>query len=663
MNQTLHMEHIDDGHVRLSFELEGRAVFGTGERFDAVDRTGLKTGFQTLDHFTTQGETTYLPIPFLLTDAGQGAHIMSTLPMQVSVTADAKSGLCTVVADVDVGPGGAAPMVRFYEGTPSEVLSAFVHDTGAPVLPPKWSLGVWISANRWNTQHEVENQVLRAEQEGYPASVVVIEAWSDESTFHEWNPGVWPDPAGMTDRIHEAGMRLVLWQIPVLKHLDTEHPDPRCEEENLFAAEHGFAVQAADGTPFRIPQDRWFSRSMLLDFTNPTAVDWWFDKRRHLLDLGVDGFKTDGGEMVYDPDARFFDGRRGGEMRNAYPALYTKRYADFIGPDRILFSRAGSTGAQTSPIHWAGDQLSTYDEFRSALRAGLSAGLSGVLFWTFDVAGFTGPLPTADLYRRGTQAAVYTSALQWHSDMPRGQYGATLSDADKTNDRSPWNMAAVTGDPGLLTHTVQQAHWRMNLMPHAYNEAIRSVESGLPLMRHLVLDFPEDRECHAIDDQFLFGSLLVAPVLEENVRERTVYLPQGTWLDLWSGEEREGGHRFVSHCGSDRIPVYLREGTALPLNLDATFRFGSDVGNRMDAYDRLTFLLAGNRGSHAFRDDLGNAFTLVWADGRISVSPASAGRVPKSLYFLSVRPISGDRVSRLPDPPMEPYKACRLDVG
>jgi alpha-D-xyloside xylohydrolase len=247
--------------------------------------------------------------------------------------------------------------------------------------------------------------------------------------------------------------------------------------------------------------------------------------------------------------------------------------------------------------------------------------------------------------------------------MPRGQYGATLSDSDKTNDRSPWNMAAVTGDPDLLDMGVREARWRMNLLPHAYNEAIHSVESGLPLMRHLLLDYPDDKECLGIEDQFLFGSLLVAPVLEENVRGRSVYLPQGSWLDLWSGEEREGGHRFVSHCGPDRIPVYLRDGTALPLNLDATFRFGSDVGNRMDAYDRLTFLLAGVRGSHTFRDDLGNAFCLSWAEGRISVSATAGGRIPKSLYFLSVRPLAADRVTRLPDPPIEPYKACRLDVG
>jgi len=518
-----------------------------------------------------------------------------------------------------------------------------------------------MSANRWNSQEIVETEVARARDAGYPATVVVIEAWSDESTFHEWNPGVWPDPAGMTDALHQEGLHLVLWQIPILKKLDAEHPDARCEEENAFAAERGYVVRTADGEPFRIPSDRWFARSMLLDFTNPEAAAWWFDKRRHLLELGVDGFKTDGGEMVYDPDARFFDGSRGTTMRNRYPALYTKRYADFIGPDRILFSRAGSTGAQTSPMHWAGDQLSTFEEFRSALRAGLSAGLSGVLFWTFDVAGFTGPLPSADLYRRGTQAAVYTSALQWHSDMPRGQYGATLSDAEKINDRSPWNMAEATGDPGLLEVGVTQARWRMNLMPHVYNEASVSLEQRLPLMRHLMLDDPDDAACLGIEDQFRFGSLLVAPILEENATGRSVYLPTGIWTDLWTGEKLEGGRRIDADSGRERIPVYLRDGSALPLNLDGTLAFGSDVGNRLDTYDHLTFVLGGASGTCGFRDDLGNGFRLDWAGGTVRIR-ATTGAVPPTLFLLSRQPLSGVGISTVAVVQGPPYRAYRLDT-
>jgi len=659
MNHPLETARVDATRVRLTFDLPGRSVFGTGERFDAVDRSGGRTAFQTVDQFTGQGASTYLPVPFFLTECGQGAWIETTCAMQAEIRLADSSDRCTVVATVEVGPDGTTPAVHFYEGTPAESLAAFVRDTGAPVLPPKWSLGVWMSANRWNSQEIVEREVARALDARYPATVVVIEAWSDESTFHEWNPGVWPDPAAMTRSLHAQGMRLVLWQIPVLKQLDAEHPDARCERENAYAAAHGYAVLAADGQPFRLPADRWFARSMLFDFTNPDASAWWFEKRRHLLDLGVDGFKTDGGEMVYDPESRFSDGSRGYAMRNRYPALYTKRYADFVGPDRILFSRAGTTGAQTSPMHWAGDQLSTFAEFRSALRAGLSAGLSGVLFWTFDVAGFTGPLPSPDLYRRGTQAAAYTAALQWHSDMPRGQYGATLSDAEKINDRSPWNLAETTGDPSLLVHCVAQAHWRMNLLPHVYNEALASVERGLPLMRHLMLDFPDDPVCLGLEDQFLLGGLLVAPVLEEGATGRSVHLPAGRWTDLWSGEERDGGRHIDAACGVEKIPVFLRNGCALPLNLDATLIFASDVGNRVDAYDHLTFVLAGETGRCDFRDDLGNGFCLDWKGGAVTLA-ATTGEAPPTLCLLSRHALSGPGVAPLPAPGDGVYRAYRL---
>src|SRR5699024_4143290 len=139
-------------------------------------------------------------------------------------------------------------------------------------------------------------------------------------------------------------------------------------------------------------------------------------------ELGVDGFKTDGGEFIYRDDVRFADGSSGRAGKNRYAQQYTAAYTRHLAPEQALFSRAGYAGQHTTPIHWAGDQQSQYSELASALRAGLSAALTGIPFWSFDIGGFAGPLPSLDLYRRATQLACFVPVMQWHSEPDGGQF-------------------------------------------------------------------------------------------------------------------------------------------------------------------------------------------------------------------------------------------------
>ena len=272
----------------------------------------------------------------------------------------------------------------------------------------------------------------------------MLEAWSDEATFYIWNEAKyqpkpdgaalqyddfdfsgspWPDPKGMADALHKAGLHLVLWQIPVYKKQGAnEILNVQNTLDREDAVRRGLCVHLADGTPYTIPDGHWFSGSMIPDYTNPETVQTWFAKRQYLLDMGVDGFKTDGGEFIYRPDVRFMDGSDGKSGKNRYARDYTCAYRDFIGSQRVLFSRAGFSGQHTVPMHWGGDQQSQNAELRSQLHAGLSAAASGILFWGFDIAGFAGPLPTLDLYRRATQMACFCPIMQWHSEPDGGQF-------------------------------------------------------------------------------------------------------------------------------------------------------------------------------------------------------------------------------------------------
>lgn len=288
----------------------------------------------------------------------------------------------------------------------------------------------------------------------------------------------------------------------------------------------------------------------------------------YLLEMGVDGFKTDGGEFVYREDLRFHDGSTGREGVNRYARDYEQSYRRFLGESRILFSRAGFTGQHTVPLHWAGDQQSQNSELKSALRAGLSAAASGILFWGFDLAGFAGPLPTPDLYRRATQMACFCPVMQWHSEPDGGQFKELMPGGEGNNERSPWNMAAAYNAPAFMEEMRFWYRLREKLRPYIWQTAQKSAEESRPLMRPLVYEWPDDPNAIDCEDEYLFGdALLVAPLLEENAEDRTVYLPDGQWIDFFTRKKYDG-RRSIRAGGNGKLPVFVRAGCEALLKIN-----------------------------------------------------------------------------------------------
>ncbi len=614
----------------LTVALPYRGAFGMGERYNALNQKGRTVVDQVEEKFCFQGDKTYCPAPFFWTDTGFGFYAQTDEPTvfrfgEGSIEIELPLGCETVL----------------FAGTPAEIIREYMGLFGPAKLPPEWAFGPWISANRWNTQAQAEAQVKKLRDCGFPASVLVLEAWSDEATFYIWNgakytpvPGgrplgrgefdysgsPWPDPEGMIRRLHEAGLHLVLWQIPVYKKQGPdEAPSLQNDLDRADAQARGLCVQNSGGTPYVIPEGHWFSGSMIPDFTNLSTVESWFSKRRYLLEMGVDGFKTDGGEFIYSDDACFHDGSTGRQGKNRYAQRYTQAYTSFLGSGRVLFSRAGHAGAHTTPIHWAGDQQSQNCELKSALTAGLSAALTGIPFWGFDIGGFAGPLPTLDLYRRATQLACFCPVMQWHSEPDGGQFRDLLPGAEGNNERSPWNMAEAYQAPEFLEEMRFWHRLRVNLQPYLWMTARDCVLHSRPMMRPLVYDWPDDPVAVAADDEFLLGgSLLVAPMLRENADGRTLYLPRGEWVGLFDHIRYEGG-RQITAGSKYRLPVFLRCGAGLPLDLGEDLTIGDVPEPRSGSYDRLHFLLAGRRGAQAFHDGRGSDLTIVWEDGRPEV--------------------------------------------
>ena len=610
-------ERNEGGHSVLSYDCDASIAYGMGERFDGVDRMGKTTECTIIEQFTHQGKNTYFPLPFFFCNDGHGVFVES----------DAAATFTLAHGHVEITLPEGECDVHFLFGTPREMIAQFVEQTGEPLLPPDWAFGPWASANRWKSQRDVEEQLDKIESSGYPVTSLVIEAWSDEATFYLWNGAdyegksgaesfsasdlrfrePWPNPQAMIDRMHRMGIRLILWQIPALKQLEEGETCPQHDRDDAYALEQGFVVLNADKTPYRIPR-QWFIGAHVPDFTVPELCSWWMEKRRYLMEMGVDGFKTDGGEFMHDLSVRFHNGQSGITMRNRYVADYEAAYTRAIGSSRTLFSRAGYLGAQTTPIHWAGDQVSSFEEMRSVLGAGLSLGLSGVPFWSFDIGGFAGPLPGAELYLRSTAMAAFVPVMQWHSEPLGGQFGGF--DTGLVNDRSPWNIALHAKDESVERVARFYARLRMNLLPELLRQAKIATQSRLPMMRHLVLDYPRDAQAQACHDEFMLGDLLVAPVLHEGATGRAVYLPDGQWYSFLTRETLAGGQTVFVNASRDEIPVFLRTPGAVVLNLPESLLLGGDVGNSTGQLNTPVVAISG-KANFEYSDAFGNRAILA----------------------------------------------------
>ena len=556
--------------VRLAWRSPSQErFFGLGERYDQIGVRGAIVESRVFDQYKHQGDRTYLPVPFFLSSLGYSFGVLSDHPVRFDL---GKSD--PISWSVRWNPESAPLDGVFSWGLPKELLARWQDHTGPASKPPSWCFEPWISSNEWNTQQRVMQEIDLAAEFDVPGGVIVLEAWSDEQTFYIWNgadyapragherfryddfsfspDGPWPDPKMMINELHARGYKVILWQIPVQKYSATPHQQRLNDEEHV--RERGFAVRRADGSEYRVPGPAWFPGSLVLDMSNDTAWDWWQRMRQYLVqDLGVDGFKTDGGEHLWGREFQTSRGAVGESLMNAYPREYASRYREFVtsggARDGVVFSRAGYAGSQASTFFWNGDQDSTWEEFRSQFKATLNAGLSGIPFIGWDIGGFSGPIPEPELYLRSAQTSVFSPLMQLHSEYNHHRTPHI--------DRTPWNIADRWSRPDVLYTYRAYAKLRMHLAPYLDDLAADVVRRGLPLVAPLFVHYPEDQTCWRIGDQYLLGEeLVVAPVLSPAVYERMVYLPKGSWTDCWTGEVKNGGRWISVHAPLHKIPLY-----------------------------------------------------------------------------------------------------------
>jgi alpha-glucosidase (family GH31 glycosyl hydrolase) len=270
---------------------------------------------------------------------------------------------------------------------------------------------------------------------------------------------------------------------------------------------------------------------------------------------GVDGFKTDGGEHAWGHDLVYADGRRGDEANNLNPVHYARAFGDLLrscGKAPVTFSRAGFTGSQPHGVFWAGDEDSTWAAFEHSVVAGITASACGIVYWGWDLAGFSGPVPDAELYLRSVAAATFMPVMQYHSEFNHHRL--------PLRDRTPWNVAEIAGDPGVVDVFRRYAHLRERLVPYLAEQARRTIATDRPLMRALFFDWPDAAAAWAWPHEYLLGDdLLVHPVTEPGATTWRTYLPAGRWVDAWTGDVHDGGCVVDRDVPRDVVPVYCRE--------------------------------------------------------------------------------------------------------
>lgn len=615
-------------------EKEYKGIFGFGEKFNSINQKGNFVRAIVKEKCFYQGENTYLSMPFFFSSEGFGVYVDTYVEVDFDFR---KENLIDISFKDD--SFNSEIFIYLFKGTPKEILKEFRSIVGFPKLFPKWVLGSWMSSNRWRKQEEIYEQLELNKKYDFPHNVLVIEPWSDLTTRYSFMnsttktrkgneyinsykdvkyEGNWPNPKQMIDDIHDQGLHLLLWLVPIYAQghdLETSFNKEQCLIDNEYVKENKYVAMKPNGEVYVIPHT-WCVGSMIIDFTNPKACDNWFNHFKYLLDMGVDGFKTDGGEFVHEEDAQFFDKTTGFEQRNKYSELYLEKFSTFVGDNRVIFSRAGGQKAPSNSLIWGGDQESTWSEFNSMIKALISSGCSGISTWGYDISGFSGYLPSKELYLRSVMMASLIPIMQWHSD-PVSNNRCDFTGAYKINDRSPWNIAKFHKDESIIEICRKYFYLHYNLLPYQYSLMQVSHLEGTPAIRHLVFEYT-DEEVINIEDEFMIGpSLLAAPILEDYKETRRVYIPENGYINLFSKEKYSKGYHDLI-IKEDEIPLFMRPNSIVPLNLNGQVLM-SNVKNDLDKYVELTFLVSG-KGNYLFKDDLGNEINITWDESTYKIN-------------------------------------------
>ncbi|MBI1226991.1 MAG: alpha-xylosidase [Bacteroidetes bacterium] len=512
--------------------------YGCGESFTRLDKKGQKVVLYTNDGNGVNSANMYKPVPFFLSSRGYGMFMHTSTPITCDFGRQYAENNELLIGDETLD-------LFVMLGEPKTVLDEYTNLTGKSPMPPLWSFGLWMSRISYFSEADGRKVAADLRQHKIPSDVLHFDTgWfgTDWRCDYQFAKDRFPDPVGMISDLKKMGLHTCLWQLPYF-----------VPKNDLFQeiTSKGLAVKSASGG---LPYE-----DAVLDFTNPATIDWYEGKIGGLLKQGVSAIKVDFGEAA-PLDGIYHNGHTGFYEHNLYPLRYNKIVSDLtqkINGERIIWARSTWAGSQRYPLHWGGDAESDDMGMESELRGGLSLGLSGFTFWSHDAGGFTRKTPE-ELYRRWFPMAVLSSHTRCHGQPPK----------------EPWEYGKDFED--YFRKTIEMKY---KLMPYVYAQAKESSEKGLPMLRALFVEFPNDPGSWLVDNEYMYGSdILVAPLFEEGTKSRNVYLPPGQWVDFQTKKTYAGGWQTIE-AGEIQVIMLVKSGSVLPMVKLAQSTQDIDWGN------------------------------------------------------------------------------------
>jgi alpha-glucosidase len=531
------------GRVRASFEFSGEQHFyGLGHGGGRLDRLG--TARQLWNSHLGHGPGSDIGIPLLI--SSRSYALLFDNPADASLAVGRSDNGVRIAYAAERGPLVwyflIAQDLRALLGEITELL-------GRAPLPPRWALGFLQSTRHFGDAAELAQLPRTIREKRVPCDALIFLStygdalgWNRGVGHLEFQPDLWPAPDAQLDAVRAHHFEVITHEYPVLHEASPLFAEAAASG---FLLSTGYERATGGSANYRQGQRH-------LDFSNPAARAWWWAAHRELVRLGVAGWWLDGGEGP--PAAARLAGGDGALLHNVYDRFRHQAFAEgeaVARPDQRVFllCRSGAAGMQRfGASTWSGDVNNDFPTLEAQVPLGLNTGLSGVPYWGTDVGGFFHAVPeTGELYARWFQFGAFTPIFRSHGWVWR--------------EHVPWAHG-----PEVEAICRRYAELRYRLLPYTYTLAWLAHARGIPLMRPLVLNYPDDPRTWTLDHEYLWGDdLLVAPVTREGATAWPVYLPRGGWYDFWTGERHEGPAGVTLAAPLDRLPLLVRGGAILPL--------------------------------------------------------------------------------------------------
>ena len=500
----------------------GERIYGCGESFTSLNKVGQKVHLYVTDPQGPETDGMYKPVPFYFSNRGYGIFMHTSAPATCDFGA-------SYIGAQRLFMGDEAVDLFVFFGEPEEILDAYTNVTGKSPMLPLWTFGTWMSRITYFSQEEGLEIARQLRAHRIPSDVIHFDTgWFgvDWQCDYEFAKDRFPNPAAMLKSMKKDGFHTCLWQLPYFT--------PKNRYFNELVDGGMVVTNAKGGMPYE---------DAVVDFSNPKAVEWYQGKIGALIRLGVGAIKCDFGEAA-PYNGLYASGRTGFYEHNLYPLRYNKALWNAVkdnSGEGVIWARSAWAGSQRYPLHWGGDAATNDIGMMGDLRGGLSLGLSGFSFWSHDMGGFVTASPE-DIYRRWLPFGFLSSHTRAHGAPPT----------------EPWLISESFTDAFR-----QCAEMKYKLMPYVYAQAKDCSNRGLPMVRALFVEYPEDPGAWLVEDEYMFGSqILVAPLMESG-NERVCYLPQGKWIDYQDGKVYDGGYHTIK-AGTIPCIILVADGSLIP---------------------------------------------------------------------------------------------------